>query len=141
MTEQISSDFDAMLENINTLVKGIEAGGVGTRDTQVDGVYTLTTAPYLDSATTYAAGLEILIATLVGDMISFRDAVKDVLQQKEESEGTLSTMFVQVAAAVDDPTQTSMETVGATREGANEVVAGGGARNPYGTSGSDEDDS
>ncbi|MGO2518490.1 MAG: hypothetical protein ACTH8F_00055 [Microbacterium sp.] len=141
MTEQISGDFDAMLENINTLVKGIEAGGVGTRDTQVDGVHTLTTASYLDSATVRAASIEGLIATLVGDMISFRDAVKDVLQQKEESEGTLSTMLAQVAAAVDDPTQTSMETADTTADAADEVVANGGAQNPYGTSGSDEDDS
>lgn len=139
MPEQISGDFEAMLENINTLVKGIEAGGVGTRGTRVEGVHTLTTGTYLDSATVYSAIIEGHIATLVQDMISFRDAVKDVLRQKEESEGSLSTMLSQVSAAVDDPTQTTTESASTTIAASNEVIANGGASNPYSTSGSDED--
>ena len=107
MSGEISADVEQMLENINTLVKSIEAAGVGTRPTQIDGLRTNTTATFIDSASSYTAGVEQMIATLAVDAAAFRDAVKAVLEQKQQSEESLSGTLAQIEQIVDDPTLTS----------------------------------
>lgn len=107
MSSEISADVEQMLENINTLVKSIEAAGVGTRLAQIDGLRTPTTATFIDSASSYTAGVEEMIATLAVDAAEFRDAVKAVLDQKQQSEEALSGTLAQIEHIVDDPTLTS----------------------------------
>lgn len=107
MSGEISADVEQMLENINTLVKSIEAAGVGTRPTQIDGLRTNTTATFIDSASSYTAGVEQMIATLAVDAAEFRDAVKAVLDQKQQSEEALSGTLAQIGQVVDDPNLTS----------------------------------
>lgn len=107
MSGEISADVEQMLENINTLVKSIEAAGVGTRPTQIDGLRTNTTATFIDSASSYTAGIEEMIATLAVDAAEFRDAVKAVLDQKQQSEEALSGTLAQIEQVVDDPNLTS----------------------------------
>ncbi|WP_431074061.1 hypothetical protein [Microbacterium phyllosphaerae] len=106
MAAQIGADFEQMLENIHTLVKSIEAAGVGSRGTEIEGLRTNTTSTYLESATLYTAGLEKMIAELSADAAAFRDALKAVIDQKQESEESLSATLAQVAGIVDDPTLT-----------------------------------
>lgn len=107
MSGEISADVEQMLENINTLVKSIEAARVGTRPTQIDGLRTNTTATFIDSASSYTAGVEEMIATLAVDAAEFRDAVKAVLDQKQQSEEALSGTLAQIEQVVDDPNLTS----------------------------------
>ena len=109
MAAQISADFEQMLENIHTLVKSIEGAGVGTRSTEMDGLRTNTTATYLDSASAYAAGLESMIAELAVNTAAFRDALRAVVDQKQESEASLSSTLSQIAQVVEDPSLTSAE--------------------------------
>ncbi len=104
MAAQIGADFEQMLENIHTLVKSIEAAGVGSRGTEIDGLRTNTTSTYLHSASEYTAGLEQLITDLTIDAAAFRDALKAVIDQKRESEESLSSTISQIAQVVDDPT-------------------------------------
>lgn len=106
MAAQIGADFEQMLENIHTLVKSIEAAGVGSRSTEMDGLRTNTTATYLDSAAQYAAALETMIAELAVDTAAFRDALRAVVDQKQESEDSLSSTLSQIAQVVDDPSLT-----------------------------------
>lgn len=106
MAAQIGADFEQLLENIHTLVKSIEAAGVGSRGTEIEGLRTNTTATYLDAASEYAAGLEVMIAELSADTAAFRDALKAVVDQKRESEENLSAALSQIAQVVDDPTLT-----------------------------------
>lgn len=106
MAAQIGADFEQMLENIHTLVKSIEAAGVGSRGAQIDGLRTNTTATYLDSASDYTAALEVMIADLSTSAAAFRDALKAVVDQKQESEANLSSTLSQIAQVVDDPTLT-----------------------------------
>ncbi len=107
MAAQIGADFEQMLENIHTLVKSIEAAGVGSRGTEIDGLRTNTTSTYLNSASDYTAGLERMIAELSADTAAFRDALKAVVDQKQESEESLSAALAQIAQVVDDPTLVS----------------------------------
>lgn len=107
MAAQIGADFDQLLENIHTLVKSIEAAGVGSRGTEIEGLRTNTTATYLNSASDYTAGLEVMIAELSLDTAAFRDALKAVVDQKQESEESLSATLSQIAQVVDDPTLVS----------------------------------
>ncbi len=125
MAGQIGADFEQMLENIHTLVKSIEAAGVGSRGTEMDGLRTNTTATYLDSASQYAEGLEGLIAELSADTAAFRDALKAVVDQKQESEESLSATLSQIAQVVDDPslTPSSQLTAGAAQDAPSSAPA------------------
>ncbi|PKI89911.1 hypothetical protein CW368_12160 [Actinomycetales bacterium SN12] len=128
MSGEISADVEQMLENIHTLVKSIEAAGVGTRPTQIHGLRTNTTAPFIDSASSYTAGVEEMIATLAVDAAAFRDAVKAVLEQKQQSEESLSGTLAQIQQVVDDPTLTStthLQSSSQTRSGVPEQQASG----------------
>ena len=107
MAAQIGADFEQMLENIHTLVKSIEAAGVGSRSTEIEGLRTNTTSTYLTTASDYTAGLERMIAELSADAAAFRDALKAVIDQKQESEESLSSTISQIAQVVDDPTLVS----------------------------------
>lgn len=107
MAAQIGADFEQMLDNIQTLVKSIEAAGVGTRGVEIEGLRTNTTATYLNSASEYTAGLERMIAELSVDAAAFRDALKAVVDQKQESEESLSATLSQISQVVDDPTLVS----------------------------------
>ena len=107
MAAQIGADFEQMLENIHTLVKSIEAAGVGSRSTEIEGLRTNTTSTYLNSASDYTAGLERLIAELSADTAAFRDALKAVVDQKQASEESLSATLAQIGEVVDDPTLVS----------------------------------
>ncbi|KQQ68549.1 hypothetical protein [Microbacterium sp. Leaf320] len=107
MAAQIGADFEQMLENIHTLVKSIEAAGVGSRSTEIEGLRTNTTSTYLTTASEYTAGLERMIAELSADAAAFRDALKAVIDQKQESEESLSSTISQIAQVVDDPTLVS----------------------------------
>lgn len=116
MAAQIGADFEQMLENIHTLVKSIEAAGVGSRGTEIDGLRTNTTSTYLNSASEFTAGLEMMIAELSADTAAFRDALKAVVDQKRESEESLSSALSQIALVVDDPSLTAtsqLQSVGA----------------------------
>ena len=107
MAAQIGADFEQMLENIHTLVKSIEGAGVGTRATEIDGLRTNTTTSYLDSAAAYTAEAERMIGLLAADTAAFRDALRALLDEKQQSEENLSSTLSQIAAIVDDPTLTS----------------------------------
>ncbi|WP_341956738.1 hypothetical protein [Microbacterium sp. LWH13-1.2] len=107
MAAQIGADFEQMLENIHTLVKGIEAAGVGSRGTEIDGLRTNTTATYLDSASGFAAEIERMIGQLAADVAAFRDALKSTVEEKQQSEENLSATLSQIAQVVDDPSLTS----------------------------------
>ncbi|KIP92756.1 hypothetical protein RU09_07965 [Microbacterium sp. MEJ108Y] len=133
MAAQIGADFEQMLENIHTLVKSIEAAGVGSRATQIEGLRTNTTAPYLDSASDYAAGLEAMIAELSVNTAAFRDALKAVVDQKQESEQNLSASLAQIAQVVDDPALTPTDHL--TSTGSAPAESG-----PEASSGTTEDD-
>lgn len=119
MAAQIGADFEQMLENIHTLVKSIEAAGVGSRSTEMDGLRTNTTATYLDSAAQYAAGLEELIAELAVNTAAFRDSLRAVVDQKQESEESLSSTLSQIAQVVEDPSLTSADQLATAGEPSN----------------------
>lgn len=122
MSGEISVDVEQMLENINTLVKSIEAAGVGTRSTQIDGLRTNTTATFIDSASSYTAGVEQMIAALAVDAAEFRDAVKAVLEQKQQSEEALSSTLAQIGQIVDDPTLTSTTVLESSAQTPNDTL-------------------
>ena len=135
MATQISADFEQLLENIHTLVKGIEAAGVGSRGAQVDGLRTHTTATYLDSASAYVAGLEAMIAELAADTAAFRDALRAVADQKQESEEELTAALSQIAQIVDDPSLTP------TTQLASAASASTGSEAPSKATATDDNDS
>lgn len=134
MAAQIGADFEQMLENIHTLVKSIEAAGVGSRSTEMDGLRTNTTAGYLDSASAFAAEIERMIGDLAAQTAEFRDALRAVVDAKQESEQNLSSTLSQISQIVDDPTLTPTSQLS---------DAGAGSSNSETTAGSttQEDDS
>lgn len=135
MAAQIGADFEQMLENIHTLVKGIEAAGVGSRGAEIDGLRTNTTSTYLNSASAYTEGLERMIAELGADTAAFRDALKAVVDQKQASEESLSATLAQIGQVVDDPTLVSS----AQLQSAAESPATSGSSSSTGTT--EDDDS